>query len=560
MRVRRPLSIAVGSAAMAAAVAASTSAAAGGAPAAAATAPVVISPAAVHVRQADQAGPPSTSYCEANYKIACYQPFQVRAAYHVGRLLHQGITGQGQTIVIVDSFGSPTVRHDLKVFDKTFRLPAPPSLKVIQPAGTVPPYRPNSNREGWAGETDLDVEYAHAMAPGREHPAGRDPDLGERGHDRLPADRDGREVRDPPSPGGVISQSFGATEQTFPSRRAMPSLRGAYVDAARNGVTVLAAAGDSGAADVRFDGITFYLHPVTSWPDSDPLVTGVGGTHLRLAPKGHRAPDTVWNDTFSRATQRTLRRLAPEPAGRRRRPVGVLRRPGVPGRRGGGDRAPPGVPDISMSASCSGAVVMYQSFRGQPACWYPTCGTSEATPEFAGIIALAGQVAGHPLGPVNPLLYQLAAHARPRPRGRATRQQHRVFEQGGKLHTVTGFRARPGYDLASGVGTSAPRFVPAGPAGRRRQGAGRRGAGGRRSAAKIPPRNSRGRTGHPGPGSSRIAGSRISGRHTGRARTRPGARPVRRAGPERAARASWRGATRPRSSRSTTGSRARSTG
>ena len=45
-----------------------------------------------------------------------------------------------------------------------------------------------------------------------------------------------------------------------------------------------------------------------------------------------------------------------------------------------------------------------------PPGWYPTCGTSEATPEFAGIVALAGQVAGHPLGPINPLLYQLAAH------------------------------------------------------------------------------------------------------------------------------------------------------
>ena len=119
-----------------------------------------------------------------------------------------------------------------------------------------------------------------------------------------------------------------------------------------------------------------------------------------------------------------------------------------------------GVPDISMSASCSGAVVMYQSFRGQPAGWYPTCGTSEATPEFAGIIALAGQLAGRPLGPVNPLLYQLAAHHASglvdvRRGGNSV-----VFGQGGRRHKVTGFRARPGYDLASGVGTiSAPAFV-----------------------------------------------------------------------------------------------------
>ena len=102
---------------------------------------------------------------------------------------------------------------------------------------------------------------------------------------------------------------------------------------------------------------------------------------------------------------------------------------------------------------------MYQSFRGQPA-WYPTCGTSEATPEFAGIIALAGQLAGHPLGPVNPLLYQLAAHHASGLVDVRRGSNSVVFGQGGRRHKVTGFRARPGYDLASGVGTiSAPAFV-----------------------------------------------------------------------------------------------------
>ncbi|MFI5068530.1 MAG: hypothetical protein ACHP9Z_31745, partial [Streptosporangiales bacterium] len=146
MRVRRPLSIAVGSAAVAAAVAGATSVAAAGAAAAGPPRPsVLIAPDAVHVRQADQAGPPTTAYCEANYKIACYQPFQVRAAYHVGRLFGQGITGRGQTIVIVDSYGSPTVGRDLAKFDKTFHIAAPPSLEIIQPAGPVPPYRATSN-------------------------------------------------------------------------------------------------------------------------------------------------------------------------------------------------------------------------------------------------------------------------------------------------------------------------------------------------------------------------------------------------------------------------------
>jgi subtilase family serine protease len=104
---------------------------------------------------------------------------------------------------------------------------------------------------------------------------------------------------------------------------------------------------------------------------------------------------------------------------------------------------------------------MYQSFAGQPAGWYPTCGTSEATPEFAGIVALADQVAGHPIGLINPALYRLSAMRAPGIADVTSGGNTVSFRQGGKYHTVRGFRARPGYDLASGVGTvNAPFFVP----------------------------------------------------------------------------------------------------
>jgi len=100
----------------------------------------------------------------------------------------------------------------------------------------------------------------------------------------------------------------------------------------------------------------------------------------------------------------------------------------------------------------------YGSFGGAPAGWSPTCGTSEATPLFAGIVALAAQVAGHPLGPVNPALYRLAAgHAR----GIVDVTQGNTtvsFTQGGRRQTVSGFTATRGYDLASGVGTVDGRY------------------------------------------------------------------------------------------------------
>jgi subtilase family serine protease len=120
-----------------------------------------------------------------------------------------------------------------------------------------------------------------------------------------------------------------------------------------------------------------------------------------------------------------------------------------------------GVPDISMSGACNGAVDTYDSFAGQPAGWYPTCGTSEATPEFAGVVVLADQVAGHALGLINPMLYQLAA-ARARGIVDVTSGNNTVsFTQGGAVRTVPGFSARRGYDLASGLGTIDARyFVP----------------------------------------------------------------------------------------------------
>jgi subtilase family serine protease len=422
---------------------------------------IVIAPAVVHAAGAQEA-PPSTAYCEQHYKIACYEPAQIEQAYHLPALYHHGVTGAGQTIVIVDSYGSPTVAHDLAMFDRAARLPPPPSLRVIQPAGKVAPYRPTGNREGWAGETDLDVEYAHAIAPGASILVAETPTSENEGTTGFPQIVKAEKYVIGHHLGAVISQSFSATEETFATRSALLNLRGAYVAAARSGVTVLAASGDSGAADVRYNGSTYYLHPVTSWPDSDPLVTGVGGTQLHLSTAGPPRPATVWNDTYSVATNQYIEgNKGPNPlAGGGGQSVIFGRPPYQDGVAGVvGNRR--GVPDISMSGACNGAADMYQSFPGQPVGWYPTCGTSEATPEFAGIVALADQVAGQPLGLINPYLYRLSALRAAGIADVVSGGTTVSFRQGGKFHTVRGFRARPGYDLAAGVGTvDGPLFVP----------------------------------------------------------------------------------------------------
>jgi subtilase family serine protease len=422
---------------------------------------VLVRPGAVHFGPA-ASGPPTTAECEKRFHVACYEPAQIRRAYDLRPLAAKGIDGKGQTIVIVDSYGSPTIGRDLKVFDRTFNLPAPPSLTVIQPAGTVPPYRRNNNREGWAGETTLDVEYSHVMAPDASILLVETPTSENEGTSGFPQIVQAEKYVINRHLGGVISQSFSATEQTFPTAQSLLDLRSAYTDAARKGVTVLAASGDSGAADVGPNGSTYYTFPVTSWPDSDPLVTGVGGTQLHLDARGDRtASDSVWNDTYNVPTNRYIvGNNGPNAlAGGGGKSI-IFRRPAYQNGVRSVVGAHRGVPDISMSAACNGAVDVYQGFPGQVG-WFPTCGTSEATPLFAGVVALADQAAGHPLGLINPALYALSA-ARAPGIVDITRGNNTVsFRQGGKLRTVTGFAALRGYDLASGVGTiDAAKFVP----------------------------------------------------------------------------------------------------
>jgi subtilase family serine protease len=380
-----------------------------------------------------------------------YTPKQIRAAYYLNPLLRSGTDGKGQSIVIVDSFGSPTIRHDLAVFDRQFKLRAPASLMIIHPAGAVGKFRPTNNRLEWAAETTLDVEWAHVMAPAARIVLVETPVSENEGTSGFPQIVAAEKYVLAHHLGGVISQSFGATEQTFPMSK-LPAglhLRSAYIEAARRGyhVTVLSASGDAGATDLKTNMTSYYTHPVTSWPASDPLVTGVGGLDLALDRFGHRLrPDKVWNDGGPVAGGGGLSVMFARPAFQNRVESVV------------GDQR--GVPDVSMSAACgSHSVDIYSSFFGPG--WSDICGTSEATPLLAGIIALADQVAGHPLGPINAYLYEMAA-AKDRGIVDITHGNNTVtFEQNGVNVTVQGWQAVPGYDLASGVGTVSARwFVP----------------------------------------------------------------------------------------------------
>ena len=428
--------------------------------AAAQLATVKIYPDIRHVGDVEKA-PPTTADCEAAFHVACYQPGQIQQAYSLPPLYRQRVTGKGTTIVIVDSFGSPTIKSDLRTFDQTFRLPAPPSLKVIQPAGRVPAFNPSSaDMIGWAGETTLDVEYAHTIAPGASILLVETPVSETEGVTGFPQIVEAENYVVNHHLGDVITQSFGATEATFPKKKDVDVLRQAYVNAYRHKVTVLASAGDTGATDVESDGATFYEHPAADWPASDPLVTGLGGTQLNLDAAGnHRTPDTVWNDTYNAATQQFIYGdNGPNPLATGGGKSELFRRPSYQNDVSPQVAADRGIPDVSMSAACNGAVDVYQSIPGTMPGWYPTCGTSEASPEFAGIVALADQVAGHSLGLVNPELYQLAQRREPGIVPVTAGNNTVSFTQDNKLFTVRGFSARKGYSTVAGVGTINARF------------------------------------------------------------------------------------------------------
>ena len=419
------------------------------APASASSGPTV--GAGPHLGHAQPAAPTSAQ-CEQLYGLPCYGPDQIRAAYNLPALYRKKITGRGTTIAIVDPFGSPTIRTDLAVFDRQFGYPEPPSFDIVAPAGQIPAYDANNpTMVIAAAEASLDVEYAHALAPDANILLVETPVAETEGPTGFPEIVTAEKYVIDHGAADVISQSFGATEGTFTGLRQLAPLRAAYLDANAHHVTVLASSGDSGAAGVDADG-NLRTSPATSWPASDPLVTGVGGT--KLTSNGRRFTSVAWNDTNDRAVNEHFAGDAgPNPAASGGGVSEFFARPRYQDsvRAVVGDRR--GVPDVAMSAAASEPVLVYTSFGGLPSGWQLGSGTSEGTPEFAAIVALADQVAGHPLGLINPTLYALAARHAPGIVDVTSGDNTVSFRQAGRLVTVPGFPAGPGHDLVTGVGT-----------------------------------------------------------------------------------------------------------
>lgn len=441
------------------------------------------------------AQPPTTAECEADFGIACYQAFQLQRAYNLAPLFSRGIEGRGETIVIVDAFGSPSIASDLQTFDSQMGLPNPPSFRVIAPEGPITTnpstctsvYSPSgpdlcSDYYGWTDETSLDVEWSHVMAPQANILLVETPMTETEGIYGFPQIVAAENYVVDHHLGDVITQSFGAAEPTFTSPGQIDSLRSAYINAAQHRVTVLAASGDQGSTDDYCDPTSGCANPdnvfccfstrAIDWPSSDPLVTAVGGTQLHLNAQGYRtAPDSVWNDLSSTVgVTGPVYTWGSSGGGHST----VFSRPpfqfGVAPSFGGGRSTP----DIAMSAAVNGAVDFYDTTDPLVAGWGIVGGTSEASPLFSGVVALADQDAGHSLGYLDPALYAMS-HSRgpdgivPISQGSNTYtfclptdiQSDGSCASSSDLVTVPGFNANGSYNDATGLGTvDAAAFVP----------------------------------------------------------------------------------------------------
>jgi subtilase family serine protease len=386
--------------------------------------------------------PFSDAQCEATFRIDCYVPDQIEAAYNLPALYKRGTTGAGQTIVVVDAYGSPTIADDLLQFDQYLGLGTPP-LRIVQ-VGHVPTFDPsNADMAGWANETTLDVEYAHAGAPDAKIV------LVEAAKDDLEHLALAVQYAVQHKLGDVISLSWGESEQAL-GQAFVSYYSSVFSQAASSHITIVASSGDSGAAGQDENG-NYYPYPVTSWPATSPYVTAVGGTRLNLDAIGARAGlDTAWNDTYSTAVNDFFfGNDGPNPLASGGGKSAYYGRPGYQNGVRNITGSQRGIPDISMSASCSVAVNVFETFTGGNGGWTASCGTSESAPMFAAVIALADQVAGHSLGLINPALYALAAKNAPGIVPVAS-GDNTVSFPGGK---VNGYTVRHGYNLVTGLGT-----------------------------------------------------------------------------------------------------------
>ncbi len=355
-----------------------------------------------------------------------YTPAQVRDAYGISDLAEDGT---GETIAIVDAYNDPDIFEAVDLFDSQFGDtdsgptlydqygPAASFLTVLNQSGqttSLPSTDPSGvGTDNWEIEEELDVEWAHAMAPGAQIV------LVEANSQSLP-DLMASVATAAAQPGvSVVSMSWG-----FPEGQSIFAADEANYDSVFNvpGVTFLASTGDYGVSDPEY-------------PAFSPNVVAVGGTSLNLNADNSYNSETGWgyySDSMglSIGSGGGLSLYEPEPSYQ----AGV---------QSTGSRT---TPDVSMVADpATGAWVAdpYNLSAENP--FEVVGGTSLSAPAFAGLVALVNQgraAAGEAtLNSTSPTEAQQALYSLPQ-------ADYNSITSGSN-----GYTANSGYNLVTGLGT-----------------------------------------------------------------------------------------------------------
>jgi subtilase family serine protease len=287
---------------------------------------------------------------------------------------------------------------------------------------------------GWAGETDLDVQIIHAIAPEAAIVVLTSPKDETEGTIGLPEFLQLEQYALSHHLGNIVSQSWVASEVTLNDSAGQQEIAkwdAFYKQATtQDGITFFSGSGDNGATDYA-DLQATKLSPMatTTFAPDDPWVTAVGGTSL--IRQGSNTTEVSWpmsGGGFSR--------FFPMPSYQKSLPASAQAL--LKGRRG--------VPDIAGDADPLTGLAFYEA-----GIWALTGGTSASTPLWAALMAIADQMAGKGLGFINPTLYQLAAS------NRYAADFHDIIQGDNSIHTqavnVPGYTATTGWDPITGLGS-----------------------------------------------------------------------------------------------------------
>jgi subtilase family serine protease len=374
-------------------------------------------------------------------------PSDFGTIYDLNALYAAGINGSGQSIVIVGQTDIDLT--DIRTFRSLSGLPPNDPGIVLVPGSADP-----GTSKDDLPEADLDLEWAGAVAPNAQLTYVNSSNV-----------MDSLQYAVDQNLAPVVSISYGDCEQHFSSQD-VAVLSAIAQQANAQGVTVVAASGDSGAADC--DGSTATAASqglAVDLPAALPYVTGMGGTEFHEATTSWSASNTArngsalsympegsWNDTSVAGS------LAAGGGGRST----YFSKPGWQSAAGVPNDAARDVPDLSLSASpghdgylvCSGGSCV-NGFRSASGNLFVVGGTSAAAPSFAGMVALINQKTNTLQGNINPTLYSLYAAA--------PAAFHDVTTGGNQVPCVNGspdcgsgmigYSAGPGYDQATGLGS-----------------------------------------------------------------------------------------------------------